>query len=66
MNSKQVPDTLLSHDPQAETRAVPRARLRSRLQLEEDLSERPVPGGAIVLVAGARFSRDRHIVSTAI
>jgi hypothetical protein len=54
MTSKEVPDTLLFHDPQVEMRAVPRPRLRSRLKFEQDLSERPVPGGAIVLVAGAR------------
>jgi hypothetical protein len=30
-------------------------RTRSRGQLEQDLGPRRVPGGAIVLVAGARF-----------
>jgi hypothetical protein len=33
---------ILLHDTQVETRVVPRPRLSSRLQLEQDLSERPM------------------------
>jgi hypothetical protein len=40
--------------------------LNSRLQFEENSRPGLVPGGAIVLVAGARLSRDRHMLSAPI
>jgi hypothetical protein len=53
MNSKQVPAALLIPRHTGRDACGPNTGLRSRLQFEQDLGPHPVPGGAIVLVAGA-------------